>query len=76
METITRYRIQFYDSRWNAVVIYPFSFARVQQAENEVRILKKEYRNKYRKNYEVVETKFPVNLNIMGRIYKPIEDEI
>ena len=69
MDTITRYRIQFYDSRWNALVVYPFSFERIQQAENEVRILKKEYQNKFRKNYEVIPTKFPVNLNIMGKIY-------
>jgi hypothetical protein len=70
VETITRYRIQFYDSRWDALVLYPFSFERVQQAEDEVRILKKEYQNKFRKDYEVVPTKVPVNFNILGRIFK------
>lgn len=75
METITRYRIQFYDSHWNALVIYPFSFERIQRAEDEVRILKKEYRNRFRKNYEVVLTKFPVNLNIMGKIFKPCQKQ-
>lgn len=75
VETITRYRIQFYDSRWNALVVYPFSFERIQRAENEVRMLKKESQNKFRKNYEVVLTKFPINLNIMGRTFKPIENE-
>jgi hypothetical protein len=51
-------------------VLYPFSFERVQQAEDEVRILKKEYQNKFRKDYEVVPTKVPVNFNILGRIFK------
>ena len=70
METITRYRIQFYDSRWNALMVYPFSFERIQQAENEVRILKKAYQDKFRKNYEVIPTTFPINVNILGRIFK------
>jgi len=60
-------------------VVYPFSFERIQRAEDEVRMLKKQPQNKFRKNYEVVPTKFPFKHAdlIVGQKYKiPLKNEL